>query len=269
MNDKILPVLQSKGLSGNERILTYHYEKFIAEIRIVLSRSNRKNDVEFTFELSLREQEKVEVFWSERIGNLLPPSPNSIYPISGDRWWRINDEMFEPTSAISEDVLSAIVDYGLPAIESASAAKLFEAIRETSSGLDSSNDLIEIGTLAYTGSRGNPESSVPLKSSEISALDKAELLALTKSELPFNRSSSLQFIFAKQDISPDVKFEIARSLLLEDRSANVRRAAAQVLGNSEFGEEIECALRHAMTGDSDFGVKWRARFAIDLSKRRP
>ncbi|MGI5170702.1 DUF4304 domain-containing protein [Spirillospora sp. CA-253888] len=128
MRDEVAPALRGMGLSGSGQRYRMRAPGFWAQIGFQKSRGNDADLVKFTVNVSVIEQAAWERDRQARPYLPARPSPHCIYgveqwterigilmPSQADHWWKVRSGW--PTTRIAAEVVTAIADYGLPAMK--------------------------------------------------------------------------------------------------------------------------------------------------------
>ncbi|WP_026424604.1 DUF4304 domain-containing protein [Actinokineospora inagensis] len=121
----LAPGLRALGMSGSGRHFRVIEDAHIGQVSILQSSKSSAYSTRFTMSLSVTAtdewatQLRIRPYtgrhpgggWQERIGNLM--LIGSGIPI-GDLWWKI--EAGKPFAGLSDEVLTAVREFGLPAI---------------------------------------------------------------------------------------------------------------------------------------------------------
>lgn len=253
LRDLISPPLRElgfKGSAGKYRCTSDHWR---FNVGLQKSTHNTNSLVEFTFNLSVspilaegRRQMNVGIR-SWQLAQLTPDQH--------DFWWTL-----EPNTSVEElsnEVVNAIRNYGMPAFEAA------VAVLNTPTQLPlSTNEKIETGR--SQASERNPSSLFDaLELIRTCSFD--ELLQWSFNENSFYRLTATIRLADEERHRPTAFLRLV-DLLLNDDAESVRKYAAWVWAHIRDCPEIDDSLRRA-TCDEDVNVRWAATYALLIRKR--
>ncbi|PPK67962.1 DUF4304 domain-containing protein [Actinokineospora auranticolor] len=131
----LAPGLRALGLAGTGRTFKVVRDAHVGQVSILQSTRSSAYSTRFTLSLSVTptdewaSQLRIRPYalaaghrgygWQERIGNLMLVGGG--VPI-GDLWWKI--EAGKPFASLSDEVLTAVREFGIPAIEHQISARV-------------------------------------------------------------------------------------------------------------------------------------------------
>ena len=239
--------MKALGFTGTTREFRLRESTYEARMTVQKSRWNSREDVEFTFNLSVTHEPTGKTFWGTRIGDLLPEMV--------DTWWRVSSNSSSASTA--EAVVRALTEFGWPAIQAVLESPGFPA------------DPDERWKRSFPSLYGddNQPGGPPNNPSAIEARSWSaeETIGKLHDANVFVRILALGEVRNRETTTWNsaTKDEV-RQCLEHDPHPHVRRNAARVLGLMTGNGTTTDALRAAAREDEDLYVRWSARYALAL-----